>query len=103
MRLIDVTNVRWQDRAHFFAICARIMRRILIEAARARMAGKRGGEALSSTTKPSDWAPLDGSGMEQTRVLRTVSRVCLKVAGWNRVNAGPRGAREWRYRKVFQS
>jgi hypothetical protein len=28
---------------------------------------------------------------------------CLKVAGWNRVNAGPRGAREWRYRKVFQS
>src|SRR6478609_6490401 len=46
MRLIDVTNVRWQDRAHFFAICARIMRRILIEAARARMAGKRGGEAL---------------------------------------------------------
>jgi RNA polymerase sigma factor (TIGR02999 family) len=49
MRLIDVTNVRWQDRAHFFAICARIMRRILIEAARARMAGKRGGEALRVT------------------------------------------------------
>jgi RNA polymerase sigma factor (TIGR02999 family) len=49
MRLIDVSNVRWQDRAHFFAICARIMRRILIEAARARMAGKRGGEALRVT------------------------------------------------------
>jgi putative DNA primase/helicase len=28
---------------------------------------------------------------------------CLKVAGWKRVNTGPRGAREWRYRKVFQS
>jgi RNA polymerase sigma-70 factor, ECF subfamily len=49
LRLIDVTKVRWQDRAHFFAICARIMRRILIEAARARMAGKRGGEALRVT------------------------------------------------------
>jgi len=49
LRLIDVTNVRWQDRAHFFAICARIMRRILIEAARARMAAKRGGDALRVT------------------------------------------------------
>jgi hypothetical protein len=27
---------------------------------------------------------------------------CLKVAGWKRANVGPRGAREWRYRKVFQ-
>ncbi len=28
---------------------------------------------------------------------------CLKAGGWKRVNAGTRGAREWRYRKVFQS
>src|SRR4051812_43002868 len=49
LRLIDVTNVRWEDRAHFFAICARIMRRILVEAARARMAEKRGGAALRVT------------------------------------------------------
>ena len=49
IRLVDAANVRWQDRAHFFAICARIMRRILIEAARARMAGKRGGEVLRVT------------------------------------------------------
>ena len=49
LRLIDVTSVRWEDRAHFFAICARIMRRILIEAARARMAHKRGGGALRVT------------------------------------------------------
>ena len=39
----------WQDRAHFFAICARVMRRILIEAARARIAHKRGGDALRVT------------------------------------------------------
>jgi RNA polymerase sigma factor (TIGR02999 family) len=49
LRLIDVTSVRWEDRAHFYAICARIMRRILIEAARARLAGKRGGGALRVT------------------------------------------------------
>ena len=49
IRLIDVTRVRWEDRAHFFAICARIMRRILIEAARARMADKRGGAVLRVT------------------------------------------------------
>ena len=52
LRLIDVNNVRWEDRAHFFGICARIMRRILIEAARARMAEKRGGAALRVTFDP---------------------------------------------------
>jgi RNA polymerase sigma factor (TIGR02999 family) len=49
LRLIDANGVRWEDRAHFFAICARIMRRILIEAARSRMAQKRGGGALQVT------------------------------------------------------
>jgi RNA polymerase sigma factor (TIGR02999 family) len=49
MRLIDVASVRWEGRAHFFAICARIMRQIMVEAARARMAEKRGGAALRIT------------------------------------------------------
>jgi RNA polymerase sigma factor (TIGR02999 family) len=49
LRLIDAGSVQWEHRAHFFAICARIMRRILIEAARARMARKRGGAALRIT------------------------------------------------------
>jgi RNA polymerase sigma-70 factor, ECF subfamily len=43
LRLIDVTRVDWQDRAHFFAVSAKIMRRILIDAARTRAAEKRGG------------------------------------------------------------
>jgi RNA polymerase sigma factor (TIGR02999 family) len=43
MRLVDVKGIEWQDRAHFLAISARIMRRILVEAARARGAEKRGG------------------------------------------------------------
>jgi len=46
LRLVDVKNVDWEHRAHFFAVSARIMRRILMDAARRRAAGKRGGEAV---------------------------------------------------------
>ncbi len=42
MRLVDVTRVDWHDRAHFFAISAQMMRRILVDAARARTSVKRG-------------------------------------------------------------
>jgi len=44
LRLVDVNNIRWQDRLHFFAVCAQIMRRILVDAARARVSNKRGGQ-----------------------------------------------------------
>ena len=43
LRLIDSSLTRWQDRAHFFAVCASIMRRILVDHARARLTAKRGG------------------------------------------------------------
>jgi RNA polymerase sigma factor (TIGR02999 family) len=46
LRLVDQTRVRWQNRAHFFAIAARVMRRILVEQYRARNAAKRGGPAV---------------------------------------------------------
>jgi RNA polymerase sigma factor (TIGR02999 family) len=45
IRLIDQKEVRWQNRAHFFAIAAQIMRRILVDYARARNYAKRGGGA----------------------------------------------------------
>jgi len=45
LRLVDVRNVNWQDRAHFYALCARLMRRILIDFARSRTFQKRGGGA----------------------------------------------------------
>jgi RNA polymerase sigma-70 factor, ECF subfamily len=54
VKLVDAGSVDWQDRAHFFAIAARIMRRILVDAARVRSAAKRGGSvaplAKSSAT-----------------------------------------------------
>lgn len=43
LRLIDVSRVKWQDRAHFFAMSARLMRRILVDHARSRQSQKRGG------------------------------------------------------------
>jgi len=46
LRLVDAAGVRWQDRAHFFAISAQMMRRILVDAARARGSAKRGGGAV---------------------------------------------------------
>ena len=45
LELIDVTNVNWQHRAHFFAVSAQIMRHILLDRARRRIAAKRGGGA----------------------------------------------------------
>lgn len=45
LKLIDQTRVQWQNRAHFFAMAARLMRRILVDAARSRGYQKRGGNA----------------------------------------------------------
>jgi RNA polymerase sigma-70 factor, ECF subfamily len=45
MRLADYKQMKWQDRAHFFAVAAQAMRRILIDFARARRNRKRGGDA----------------------------------------------------------
>lgn len=43
LRLIEINQVSWQNRAHFFAMSARAMRRILVDSARARYNDKRGG------------------------------------------------------------
>jgi len=45
LRLTDLKEIDWQNRAHFFALCARQMRRILTDQARARQSHKRGGGA----------------------------------------------------------
>jgi RNA polymerase sigma-70 factor, ECF subfamily len=43
LRLVDAGSVDWKDRAHFFAVCSQMMRRILVDSARARGSRKRGG------------------------------------------------------------
>jgi RNA polymerase sigma-70 factor, ECF subfamily len=51
MRLTGARSVPWQDRAHFVGISARLMRRVLVDHARARGYRKRGGGALRTTLK----------------------------------------------------
>jgi RNA polymerase sigma factor (TIGR02999 family) len=68
LKLVDCSRVRWQDRAHFFAIAAQLMRRILVDFARSRRYVKRGGEAIRVTFEKAleapgvaapDWTALD--------------------------------------------
>ncbi len=46
LRLVGIDRIQWQDRAHFFAMSARLMRRVLVDLARARCSAKRGGEVI---------------------------------------------------------
>ena len=46
LRLIDTSRVRWQNRAHFFAVMASLTRRVLVDYARQRQSWKRGGRAI---------------------------------------------------------
>lgn len=58
LRLIEIRHVQWQDRAHFLAMAARVMRRILVDAARAHGSGKRGdGIQKLALTEASDVSP----------------------------------------------
>ena len=59
LRLLDGREVVWQNRTHFFALAARMMRHILVDHARARLAEKRGGGAVPLLLKASfDPAPM---------------------------------------------
>jgi len=57
LRLVDLRRMLWQNRAHFFALASTLMRRILVDGARARHAGKRGGGVRAVTLNDQVWAP----------------------------------------------
>jgi len=61
LRLIDLKQMQWQNRAHFFAMSARVMRRILVDFARARRNEKRGGGAPRVTLDESLLTPIESS------------------------------------------
>ena len=66
VRLMDQQDVDWQNRKHFFALASKLMRQILVDHARARMAGKRGGGAavlsLDEMSDPTEGgAPIDAT------------------------------------------
>ena len=84
LRMVKIDQVDWHDRAHFFAVAARQMRRLLVDSARGRRYQKRGGGAFNVTfdeaLAPSDRSPdlvalddaLDALGAQDERKARVV-------------------------------
>jgi RNA polymerase sigma factor (TIGR02999 family) len=78
LQLVDETAVDWQDRSHFYAICARAMRRIVVDDARRRMAQKRG------AGEPD--VPLDADAIGETpqaELILAVDRAMDRLALFN--------------------
>jgi RNA polymerase sigma factor (TIGR02999 family) len=84
MRLVDTRRVQWRDRSHFLAMSARLMRRILVDYARARLYQKRGGGAQrvtlvddlgGSDERPHDLVALDDALEALTRVAKRKGQV----------------------------
>ena len=101
LRLIDAKDVAWQDRAHFLAVSARVMRRILVDHARARRYQKRGGdaarvtfdEALVVTNEPDqDFVALDDA-LEALAAVRRAKEPRHRAAVLRRADASRRPRR----------
>src|ERR1700730_7056830 len=119
VRLIDWKNVRWQNRAHFFAVSAQLMRRILVDFARARGYHKRGGgarpveldeAALVADEKGTAMVALDEALNARAAVDRRQSKVveprffgCLSVEESSKVLKVSTGTvrRDWSLARVW--
>ena len=82
LRLVDAKGLHWQDRAHFFAVAAQMMRRILVDAARAREAAKRQGGALRVTFKEELAVPVpqDANVLAVDGALAALARLDARKA-----------------------
>jgi RNA polymerase sigma factor (TIGR02999 family) len=119
VRLVDCGRVNWQDRNHFFAVCARLMRRILTDFARSRRYQKRGGdvrpitleEALYISPQPAtDLVALDDALTGLARVDKRKSEV-VELRFFGGLSIGEAAAvlkvseetvkRDWRLAKLW--
>jgi RNA polymerase sigma factor (TIGR02999 family) len=78
LQLVGEDGVDWQNRGHFFAICARAMRRIMVDDARKRLAAKRGGGAAEVTLE----AEMVADAAEPERLL-AIDDALGKLAAFN--------------------
>ncbi len=76
LQLVGEHDVDWQNRGHFFAICARAMRRIMVDDARKRLAAKRGGGVIEVTLD----ADLAADPTEPERLLAIDDALCKLAA-----------------------
>ena len=76
LRLVETQGIQWQDRAHFFALAAQMMRRILVNYALARSAGKRGGDRQVSLDEAMIVSPeRDGQLVELDSALESLAKL----------------------------
>ena len=119
LRLVDLRRIRWQDRAHFLALSARLMRRILVDHARSRNYQKRGGGAanltldealIGSVERSADLVALDDALEDLARVDARKSQVVeLRFFGGLSVEETAQAlkisaetvTRDWRLAKVW--
>jgi len=119
LRLVDQERVAWQDRAHFYAVAARVMRRVLIDHARRRLADKRGGgqvfltladDAAVATASPEAVLELD-SALDRLDALSPRQRQVVEMrffAGMTHEEvaevlgvSGPTVRRDWRLAQAW--
>ncbi|MEM8547161.1 MAG: ECF-type sigma factor [Pseudomonadota bacterium] len=81
VKLVDI-DVTWQDRAHFFSLAARLMRRLLVNHANARNAAKRGGSAVQVTFSEGDVAAVDATAglLDLEEALQALSELDARKA-----------------------
>src|SRR5437016_9616404 len=119
LRLVDQQVVEWQDRAHFFAVAAQVMRHILIDHARSHLYGKRGAgaqhvplddAAVVSQERATELVALDGALTSLAKIDERKSKIVeLRLFGWLSVdetaevmNVSPVTVmREWRAAKAW--
>jgi RNA polymerase sigma factor (TIGR02999 family) len=69
LRLVDTSEIEWQDRVHFLSVSSRIMRRVLIDAARRRAAQKRGAAAHRADDAAVDMDQIAAAGSDRAATL----------------------------------
>lgn len=80
LRLVDVKGIEWQDRAHFFAISAKLMRQILVDIARSRRYKKRGGNAKKVSLDKALFVPANHGFLEIDEALNALSKLDSRKA-----------------------
>jgi RNA polymerase sigma factor (TIGR02999 family) len=85
MRLVDQDRVEWRNRAHFFGIAAQLMRRILVDHARGRLADKRGGGAHHVTLSDVNAAADRGDDLDVLALHEALERLAALDAQQARV------------------
>lgn len=77
LRLVDQRRVEWRNRAHFFGVAAQMMRRVLVDHARARLADKRGGALQRVTLGDAGAAPAQDDDLDVLALHDALERLAI--------------------------